>query len=92
MKAGEMLATISWRKALAFCFTLLTALCSWPGWLAAASMSVATVTIASSTLQSTKEEHKHKAASSNIQRIVSISLIKWFLFVHHITNLAMSGT
>jgi len=46
-----MLATISWRKALAFCFTLLTALCSWPGLLAAASKSVATFKIAVSILK-----------------------------------------
>lgn len=57
-----MLATISCSKALAFCFTLLTALCSWPGWLAAASKSVATFTIAFSTLQRTKAHHEDEAA------------------------------
>lgn len=51
MKAGEMLATISWRQALDFCFTLLTAFCSWPGWLAAEFRSVATIWMAFSTLQ-----------------------------------------
>lgn len=60
MKAGEMLATISWRKALAFCFILLTALCSCPGRTIAVSKSVATFTMAVFTLQLTKAEPRHK--------------------------------
>lgn len=50
MKAGEMLATISWRNPLAFRLTLLTVLYSAPGSVAAGSDSVTTSTMALSTL------------------------------------------
>lgn len=86
MKAGEMLATISWRKALAFCFTLLTALCSWPGRLAAASNSVATFTIEASTLQSTKTEHEHTAGQNKSHLFSFYTLYPKLQLQKHFSN------
>lgn len=54
MNAGETLATISCRQALAFCFTLLTFFCICPGWLAEPPRSVATSSITLTTLRNTR--------------------------------------
>lgn len=73
IKAGEILATISWRQVLAFCFTLLTLLFFLPGWLAAASRSAATISIAFSTLQTPQVLHHiwYKHSHSWMQHLSS---------------------